>query len=29
MDLSLYIVPLSFIVRVHVISISLPLQVNL
>jgi hypothetical protein len=29
MDLSLYIVPLSFVVRVHVMSISLPLTVNL
>ena len=29
MDLSLYIVPLSFVVRVHVMSISLPLKVNL
>jgi hypothetical protein len=29
MDLSLYTVPLSFVVRVHVMSISLPLKVNL
>ena len=29
MDLSLYIIPLSFVERVHVMSISLPLKVNL